>query len=45
MFGSIKEEKRKDKRCFYQSKEEVKEVFGGKMNPGGDGSRKLFWRR
>ena len=36
-----KEEKRKVKRCIYQSKEEVQEQFGRKMNQDVNGN-KLF---
>ena len=39
-----KEEKRKVKRCIYQSKEEVQEQFGRKMNQNVNGNRKLFWK-
>ena len=39
-----KEEKRKVKRCIYQSKEEVQEQFGRKMNQDVNGNRKLFWK-
>ena len=38
-----KEEKRKAKRYIYQSKEEVQEQFGRKMNQDVNGNRKLFW--
>ena len=34
-----KEEKKKIKRCIYQSNKEVQEKFGRNMN----GNRKLFW--
>ena len=36
-----KDGKRKDKRCIYQSKKEVSEQFGRKMNQNLDGNRKL----
>ena len=39
-----KEEKRKIKRCIYQSKEEVQEQFGRMMNQDVNGNRKLFWK-
>ena len=39
-----KEEKRNVKRRIYQSKEEVQEQFGRKMNQDVNGNRKLFWR-
>ena len=39
-----KEEKRKVKRCIYQSKEEVQEQFGRKMNQDVNVNRKLFWK-
>ena len=39
-----KEEKRKVKRCIYQSKKEVHEQFGKKMNQEVNGNRKLFWK-
>ena len=39
-----KEEKRKVKRCLYQSKKEVNEQFGRKMNHDVDGNRNLFWK-
>ena len=37
-----KEEKIKVKRCIYQSKEEVHEQFGRKINQDVNGNRKLF---
>ena len=40
--GAYKEEKRKVKRCMYQSKEEVQEQFGRKMNQGVNEYMKLF---
>ena len=39
-----KEEKRNVKRCIYQSKKDVNEQFGRKMNQEVDGNRKLFWK-
>ena len=39
-----KEEKRKVKRCIYQSKKEVQEQFGRKMNQDVNGNRILFWK-
>ena len=39
-----KEEQRKVKRCIYQSKEEVQEQFGSKMNQDVNGNRKSFWK-
>ena len=39
-----KEEKREVKRSIYQSKEEVQEQFGRKMNQDVNGNRKLFWK-
>ena len=41
---TYKKEKRKVKRCIYQSKEEVNEQFGRKMNQDVNGNRKLFWK-
>ena len=38
-----KKEKRKVKRCIYQSKKEVNEQLGSKMNQDLNGNRKLFW--
>ena len=43
MFGSL-QEKTEAKRCIYQSKEEVQEQFGRKMNQDVNGNRKLFWK-
>ena len=37
-----KEEKRKVKRCIYQSKNEVQEQFGMKKNQDVNGNKKLF---
>ena len=43
MFENLhKEEKRKVKRCIFQSKKEVQEQFGRKMNEDLNGNRKLF---
>ena len=39
-----REEKREVKRCIYQSKEEIQEQFGRKMNQDVNGNRKLFWK-
>ena len=39
-----REEKRKVKRCIYQSKKKVNEQFGRKMNQDVNGKRKLFWK-
>ena len=39
-----KEEKRKVKRCIYQSKKEVQEQFIRKMNQDENGNMKLFWK-
>ena len=39
-----KEEKKKIKRCIYQSKKEVNEQFRRKMSQDVDGNRKLFWK-
>ena len=38
------EEKRKVKRFIYQSKEEVQEKFGRKINQDVNENRKLFWK-
>ena len=37
-----KEEEKNVKRCIYQSKKEVQEQFGRKMNQDVNGYRKLF---
>ena len=37
-------EKRKVKRCIYQSKKKVNEQFGRKINEDVNGNRKLFWK-
>ena len=39
-----KEEKKKVKRFIFQSKEEVQEQFGIKMNQDVNGNRKLLWK-
>ena len=39
-----KEEKRKVKKFIYQSKEEVQEQFGRKVNQDLNGNRELFWK-
>ena len=39
-----REEKRKVKRCIYQSKKNVNEQFKKKMNEDVNGNRKLFWK-
>ena len=36
--------KKKVKRCIYQSKKEVNEQFGRKMNQYVDGNKKSFWK-
>ena len=36
-----KKKKRKVKRCIYQSKKEVNDIFGSKMNEDNNGNRKL----
>ena len=41
---AYKEEKRKVKRCIYQSKEEVQEQFGMKMNQDVNENREMFWK-
>ena len=40
----LTKEKREVKRCIYQSKKEVNEQFGRKMNHMVNGNRKLFWK-
>ena len=42
MFGNLQKRK-KVKRCIYQSKEEVHEQLGRKMNQDVNGNRKFFW--
>ena len=44
MFGSLERGKEKVKRCIHQSKKEVQEQFGRKMNQDVNGNRKLFWK-
>ena len=39
-----KEEKRKVKRFLYNSKKDVQEQFGKKMNQDVNGNRKCFWK-
>ena len=39
-----KEENRKVRRCIYQSKKDIQEQFGRKMNRDVNGNRKLFWK-
>ena len=39
---AYRKEKRKVKRCIYQSKKKVNEEFGRKMNQDVNGNRKLF---
>ena len=41
---TYREEKRKVKRCIYQSKKKVNEQFRRKMNNDVNGNRKLFWK-
>ena len=41
---AYREEKRKVKRCIYQSKEKVNEQFGRKMSQDVNGNSKLFWK-
>ena len=38
------EEKRKVKRCIYQSKKKVNELFGRNMNEDVNKNWKLFWK-
>ena len=40
-----REEKRKVKRCIYQSKKKANKQFGWKMNLDGNGNRNCFGRR
>ena len=42
--GDYREEKKKVKRCIYQSKKDVKEHFGRKINQDVNGNRKLLWK-
>ena len=39
-----REEKRKAKRCIYQSKEKLNEQFGRKMSEDVSGNKRLFWK-
>ena len=39
-----KEDKRKVKKYIYQSKEEVNEQYGRKVNQDMNGNKKLFWK-
>ena len=41
---TYREEKRKIKRCIYQSTKKVNEQFGRKVNEDVSGNRKLFWK-
>ena len=41
---AYREKKGKVKRCIIQSKKNVNELFGRKMNEGVNGNRKLFWK-
>ena len=41
---AYKEKKRKVKGCIYQSKKEVQEQFGSKMNQDVNVNGKLFWK-
>ena len=43
-FKQYREKRRKVKRCIYQSKMEVNEQFGRKMNEDVNGNRKLIWQ-
>ena len=40
-----KGEKRKVKKCIYQSQKRVNEQFGRKVNSNVSGNRKLFWKK
>ena len=42
---AYREEKRKIKRCIYQSKKKVDEQFGRKMNEDVNENRKLIWKK
>ena len=39
-----REDKRKVKKCIYQSKKKVNEQFGRKWNEDVNGNKKLFWK-
>ena len=41
---AYREERRSSKRCIYQSKEEINERVGRKMNQDVNGNRKLLWK-
>ena len=41
---TYREEKRKLKKFLYQSKKEVHEQFGRKMNEDVNGNRNFFWK-
>ena len=41
---AYRKEKRKVKRCIYQSEKKVNEQFGRKMNENVKGNSKLFWK-
>ena len=41
---TYREEKRKIKRCIYQSTKKVNKQFGRKVNEDVSGNRKLFWK-
>ena len=41
---AYREEKRKVKRCIYDSKNKVNEQFGRKINEEMNGNRNLFWK-
>ena len=41
---AYREEKRKVEMCIYQSKKELIEQFGRKINQDVNGNRKLFWK-
>ena len=44
VYGCLQRRKRKVKRCICQSKKEVNEQFGRKMNQYVDGNKKSFWK-
>ena len=41
---AYREEKRKVKRCIYQSKIKINKHYGREMNKDVNGNRKLFWK-
>ena len=41
---AYREEKRKIKRCIYESKNKLNEQFGRKMNEDVNANKKLFWK-